>query len=72
MKYFVSTNLVFNDQSKVDHSKNIVGDGDHESQGNIPPHKPNDYGENDGVDQLAIELHVILYIYYFISVARQS
>ena len=31
MKYFVSTNHDFNDQSKVDHAQHITGNGYHKS-----------------------------------------
>ena len=50
--------------SKGDHAQNIAGDGDHEGEHDIAAHKPNDNGEDHGVDQLAVDIHgFILYTY---------
>jgi hypothetical protein len=54
---------------KVDHAKHITGDGDHEGEHDITAHKPNDNGEDHGVDKLAVDVHCVILYTYIILVA---
>jgi hypothetical protein len=55
--------------SKGDHPETIAGDGDHEGEHDIATHKPDDNGEDHGVDQLAVDVHCVILYTYIILVA---
>jgi len=64
ISYYKYFNIIEkNAKLKVYHAQNIICHGNYEGQRNISPHEPNDECEDDGIDQLAIELHCISYEY---------